>query len=133
MPETFATEPFCAVFKKISGGQKDYRYEGVGVIKIFRRTFFFRLRVPKTIVGEDFCAAFEKALVAKISMDNKVGWGIKVFRRKFFVSLCRKLSQGSPSVLCFRKFPLAIKIEDKRGLSISSIDKIFVLQCRKVS
>ena len=42
---------------------------------------------------------------ANNSMDNK--GVIKIFRRNFFGSLCRKLSQGNPSVLCFRKLPIA--------------------------
>ena len=34
---------------------------------------------------------------------------------KLFVSQCRKNSQGNPSVLCFKKFPVAKKFMDKRG------------------
>ena len=36
-----------------------------------------------------------------------------IFCRKFFVSQCRKYSQVNPSVLCFRKFPLAKTFMDK--------------------
>ena len=32
-----------------------------------------------------------------------------------FVSQCRKTLQGNPSVLCFRKFPVAKKFMDKNG------------------
>ena len=57
------------------------------------------------------------------------GGGIKLFRRIFFVSLCRKLSQGNPSVLCLRKFAVAIKIMDKRTGGIKIFRKnIFCLR-----
>ena len=46
-------------------------------------------------------------------MDKR--WGIKIVHRKLFVSQCRKLSQGNPIVLCFRKIPAAKKSMDKRG------------------
>ncbi len=46
---------------------------------------------------------------------DKSGGSIKIFRRKCFVSECRKVSYGKPSVLCFRKFPVAKKFMDKRG------------------
>ena len=55
-------------------------------------------------------------------MDNK--GGIKIFRRSFFVSLCRKLSQGNPFVLCFRKLPVAKKIMDEGGVSRFSIGEL---------
>ena len=52
----------------------------------------------------------------------------------FFVSLCRKLSQGNPSVLCLRKFPVAKKIKDKRGgVSRFSVESFFVSECRNIS
>ena len=38
-----------------------------------------------------------------------------IFCRKFFVSQCRKYSQVNPSVLCFRKFPVAKKLMQKGG------------------
>ena len=41
--------------------------------------------------------------------------GIKIFRRNVLISQCRKLSQGNPFVMCFRKLPLAETIMDKRG------------------
>ena len=40
---------------------------------------------------------------------------VTIFSRNFFVSQCRKYSQVNPSVLCFRKFPVAKKFMDKRG------------------
>ena len=37
------------------------------------------------------------------------------FLRKFYVSQCRKILFGNPSVLCFKKFPVAKKFMDKQG------------------
>ena len=39
-----------------------------------------------------------------------------IFCRNFFVSQCRKYWQVNPSVLCFRKFPVAKNFMDKRGV-----------------
>ena len=43
---------------------------------------------------------------------------------KFIVPHCQKISKGNPSMLCFRKFPVAKKFMDKRGggVSTSSIE-----------
>ena len=35
-----------------------------------------------------------------------------------FVSKCREFSQGNPSVLCFRKFPLAKIFKEKKGWGV---------------
>ena len=59
--------------------------------------------------------------------------GIKIFRRNVLVSQCRKLSQGNPFVMCFRKLPLAETIMDKRGGIKTFRRRIFVSQCRKPS
>ena len=40
MPRNFLGEPFCAVFQKISGSEKNYGEEGGGSIKIFLRKIF---------------------------------------------------------------------------------------------
>ena len=57
------------------------------------------------------------------------------FRRKIFVSQCRKLSQGDPIVLCFRKLLVANKIMVERGREGIKIFRrnFFVPQCRKLS
>ena len=55
-----------------------------------------------------------------------------VFRR-FFCLTEPKTLQGNPSVLCFRKFPVAKKFKDKRGSIKILPRKIFVLQFRKIS
>ena len=44
---------------------------------------------------------------------------ITIFNRKCVVSEYRKISQGNPSVLCFRKFPIAKKVMDKREGEVS--------------
>ena len=46
---------------------------------------------------------------------------MKIFLRKFFVSQYRKILQVNPSVLCFRKFPVANKFMDERGGGVSKI------------
>ena len=48
---------------------------------------------------------------------------MKIFRRKTFVLHCRTLSQGKLSVLCFRKYPVAKKFMDRRGVSRFSVEK----------
>ena len=45
---------------------------------------------------------------------------------KIFVSKCQKNSQGNPSVLCFRKIPLARKFMDRRGVSIKIFRRSFL-------
>ena len=70
-----------------------------------------------------------KFTVAKNSMDNK--GGIKIFRRSSFVSLCRKLSQGNPSVLCLRKIQVAKTSMDNKGGIRTFRRKVFVSLCRK--
>ena len=40
---------------------------------------------------------------------------VKIFRRKFFVSQCRKVWQGNPFVLSFRKLPVSKKFMHRRG------------------
>ena len=53
---------------------------------------------------------------------------IKIFYRNFFVSRCRKISKVNPSVLCFRKLPVAKKFMDKRGgggVSRFSVENFF--------
>ena len=45
-------------------------------------------------------------------MDKRVGNNI--FLRKYFVSKCQIKSPDKPSVLCFRKTPVATKFFDKR-------------------
>ena len=67
------------------------------------------------------------------SLNKRWGGSIKIFRRKFFVSQCRKISYGKPSVLCFRKFPVAKKYMDKGGGIKIFRRKPFVSQCQKIS
>ena len=48
-------------------------------------------------------------------MLQKVMSRFSIFCRIFFVSQCRKISEVNPSVLCFRKIPVAKKFKDKGG------------------
>ena len=53
------------------------------------------------------------------------------FLLKIFVSKCQENWQGKPSVLSFRKIPLAKKFMDMRGVSIKIFRrKFFVSKCR---
>ena len=56
-----------------------------------------------------------------------------IFCRIFFVSQCRKYSQVNPSVLCFRKFPVAKKFMDKRGEYQDFPSRTFCLTVPKIS
>ena len=70
----------------------------------------FCLTVLKKFVGEPFRVSLIRVL--KNFMLQRV---MSRFLSKFFVSQCRKISQGNPSLLCFRKFPVAKKFMDKSG------------------
>ena len=58
MPNFFVGEPFCAVFPKISGSQKDYGREGGGYQNFPSEKFC--LTMPKTFAGKPFCIVFQK-------------------------------------------------------------------------
>ena len=57
---------------------------------------------------------------------------VKIFRRKFFVSQCRKVWQGNPFVLSFRKLPVSKKFMHRRGAIKIFRRKFLVPQCRKL-
>ena len=114
MPKTLAREPFCVLFQKFPVAKKIKHKKG-GYQDFPSKIFC--IEVPKnrkeTLL---FC-------VSESFRQRKTLWiregTIKSFRRKFFVPQCRKLWQGSPFVLCFRKLPVAEKILDKRGRGLS--------------
>ena len=58
MPKNFAGEPFCAVFQKISGDEKDYGQEGG--YQVFPSENFC-LTMLNSFVGEPFCVLFQKS------------------------------------------------------------------------
>ena len=62
-----------------------------------------------------------------------MGGVINIFRRKFFVSICRKLSPGYPSVLCFRMFPGANNSMDNKGVIKIFRRNFYGSLCRKLS
>ena len=74
---------------------------------------FFCLTVPKNVVGEHFKVSLflgiEKFCVSEVYVT------IFDFRSKFFCLTLPKMFFGEPSVLCFRKLPVAKKFFDKRG------------------
>ena len=64
------------------------------------------------LVWEVFCAVFKET-----SRKRKGLWireGNQHFPSKIFVSKCQKISPDKPSVLCFRKTPVATMCFDKR-------------------
>ena len=67
--------------------------------------------MPKNFVGEPF----RVSLISDIEKFYASEGYVTIFRRKLFASQYRKISQGNPSVLCFRKFPVAKKFMDKTG------------------
>ena len=73
----------------------------------------FCLTVPKNFVEEPFCVS-ENFWYRKM-LGIREGAGITIFCQNYFVSQYRKFLQGNPSVLCFRKFPVANKFMDKKG------------------
>ena len=71
--------------------------------------------------AENFCRGTLVGCVSECFQEQKIlrirggEESIKLlFLRKLLVSQCRKISQGNPSVLRFRKVPLAKKLTDKR-------------------
>ena len=87
--------------------------------------------MPKHFVGENFCAVFQKVSGSEKLYGLERG-SINIFRQNIFVSQCRKLSQLNPSVLCFRKLPVAKKIMDKRGSDYHDFpSKLFCLTMPK--
>ena len=99
-----------------------------GSVKIFRLKFLVSL--PKNFVGEPFSLSLNSSIERIYASEGYV----TIIRLIFFVSQCRKISYSNPSVLCFRKFPVAKKFMDKRGGSVKIFrQNFFVSQCRKVS
>ena len=100
---------------------------------------FFCLTAPKNLKEEPFRAVFQKNSSSEKLYGYELGGGggNKVYRRKKFVLKCRKISYLNPSLLCFRKFPVAKKFMDKRGgereaVSRLSVRSFFISQCREV-
>ena len=92
--------------------------------------------------AENFCRGTLVCYVSESFRKRKSLWirggeeSVKLFRRKIFVSQCRNFSYGNPSVLRFRKVPLAKKLTDKRrgGGEVSTFSsKIFCLTVPKFS
>ena len=66
--------------------------------------------MPKNFVGEHF----RVSLISGIEKIYASEGDVTIFRRKFFVSVYRNTSYRNPSLLFFRKFPVAKKFMDKR-------------------
>ena len=84
--------------------------------------------MPKILVGEPFIVSLIsgiKKFYASEGYDTVFG--------RFFCLAEPKTLQGNPSVLCFRKYPVAKKFKDKRGSIKILPRKIFLLQFRKFS
>ena len=75
---------------------------------------------------------FRKLLVANKIMDNRGMGGIKIFRRRFFVPQCPKHFAREPYCVMFQKNSDNEKDYGlERGISRTSVERIFVSQCRK--
>ena len=70
----------------------------------------FCLTVPKSFAGE----TSSLSLVSGIEIIYASEGYVTIFRRIVFVSQYRNISQRNPSVLCFRKFLVAIKFAGKK-------------------
>ena len=97
-------------FRKILVAKKfmDRTGGGGGSIKIFFRKFFvsqFR-KILQCFINFGY--------LKKLGISS--GRGIKIFRQKFFVPQCRKTSQGNPSVVSFRNFPVTKKLMVTTGV-----------------
>ena len=84
---------------------------GGGSFKIFRRIFFC-LTVPKSFVGEHFSVSLISGIQNFYVSEGYVT--IFVFQSKDFVPQCPKISWANPSLLCFRKTPVAKKFKDEK-------------------
>ena len=84
-------------------------------------------RVPEHFEGENFCAVFQK-----ISVSGKLyalERGVPSFSIETFCLTMPKTFAGEPSVLCFRKFPVAKTLWITTGGGYQD----FVSLCRKLS
>ena len=72
----------------------------------------FCLTVPKNSIAEPFIVSLIWSIEEIYASEGYVMF----FCREFFVSQYRNISQRNPSVLCFRKFPVAKKfMHNKEG------------------
>ena len=118
---------FVLCFRKLPLAKKIKDKRGVSRLSVAK----FLSYSAEKIVGENLCAVFQK-----VPGSDKTLWitrgGIKIFRRKVFVSLCRKVLQGNPFVLCFRKLPVAKKIMVEGCIKIFH-RRTFISHCRTLS
>ena len=104
------------MFHKISGIKKSYALEGRGGESEYH-DFLSKnssLTVPKKFVGEPFTVSLTSCIEKNHASEGYMTSSC----RNFFVSQYGKTSWGNPSVLCFKKFPVA-KFIDKRGGEVS--------------
>ena len=80
--------------------------------------------MPILFVGESFTVA---VFLGTGKVWIRGGGSMNIFRRKCFVSQCRKLSQVNPSVLCFKKFPVAKNLGIRGGEYQDFPSKVFCL------
>ena len=89
---------------------------------------FFSISVPTKFVGEPF----RVSLISGIEKFYAKKGYVTIFV-EFFFSQYRNTLQGNPSVLCFGKFPVAIRFFGWAGWSTKNfLRKNLVSQCRKV-
>ena len=108
----------------------DERVRGVRR-KIYLEKFLYHS--DENTLGELFVLCLRNIPEAKRFMEKR-GGGINFFRRKNFVPKCQIISSEKPSVLYFRKTPVAARFFDKRVRGREarfSVEKFFVSQYRK--
>ena len=127
MPEYFVGEPFCAVFRKISGIEKNGKREVEH--QDYPSKFFWSLIAENIRRGIFYCCIH---LGCRKNLDKKKG-SIKIFRRRFFGLFFAEIFRKGILYCCIN-FGYGKKL-DRRGGASSKVfcRNLFVSQCRKSS
>ena len=88
--KNFRRRTFCAVFQKVSGGEKVWIKRG-GENQAFPSKTFC-LTVPKNFVGEPFCASFQRNSASEKVYGSEARRRVSSFSVENFVSECQKKS-----------------------------------------
>ena len=89
---------------------------GGGVYQDFPSKIFCP-KVPKKVVGQPF----RVSLISGIEKFHTSEGYVTIFCRYFLSHSTEKFRWENPSLLCFRKFPVAIKLMDKKKGRVSRI------------
>ena len=115
VPKIAVGEPFS--LSLISGIETVWmRKWGGGVYQDFPSKIFCP-KVPKKVVGQPF----RVSLISGIEKFHTSEGYVTIFCRYFLSHSTEKFRWENPSLLCFRKFPVAIKLMDKKKGRVSRI------------